>query len=97
MIFTFCLEDFKKRLNQVAAILDEEKEKKQEQIHKEALAHLKHVKKERLFYQANTKIAKRYYKKLESNKVALESNQPNSRNIMAHYSWDESTTIALPF
>ena len=48
VIFAFCLEDFKKRLSQVAATLDEEKEKKQEQIHKEALEHLKHVKKERL-------------------------------------------------
>jgi predicted transcriptional regulator len=90
-------EDFKKRLNQIAAALDEEKEKKQAQIHKEALDHLKHVKKERLLYQANTKVAKKYYKELSSNKAALESNQANSKDIMAHYSWDFAQQLHYPF
>ncbi len=57
-------EEFKKRLNQAAATLDEEKEKKQALIHKEALDHLKLVKKERLYYQANAKVANEYYRKL---------------------------------
>ena len=91
-------EDFKKRLKQVIATLDPEKEKKQEQIYKEALDHLKHAKKERLFYQANIKIAQKYYKKLASNnKAALKSNKPNSKNIMAHYSWDFAQQLHYPF
>ena len=90
-------EDFKKRLNQVTATLDEEKDQKKEQIHKQALSHLKHVKKERLFYQANTKVAKKYYKKLCSNKGILESNQPNSKHILAHYSWDFAQQLHYPF
>ncbi|KHD04931.1 hypothetical protein PN36_33745 [Candidatus Thiomargarita nelsonii] len=90
-------EDFKKRLNQITATLDDEKEKRQAKIHKEALAHLKHVKKERLFYQANIKVAKEYYKKLVSNEVTLESSKPNSRNIMAHYSWDFAQQLQYPF
>lgn len=38
-------ENFKKQLNQIAAILDEEKEKMQAKVYKEALDHLQHVKK----------------------------------------------------
>lgn len=90
-------EDFKKRLNQITATLDCDKEKEQAKIHKEALAHLKHVKKERLFYQANIKVAKEHYKKLVSNEATLKSNKPNSRNIMAHYSWDFAQQLQYPF
>ncbi len=90
-------EDFKKRLNQVAAALDENKEKKQAQIHKEALDHLKHVKKERLFYKANAKVANEYYRKLGSKTVHSKPNKPNSRNIMSHYSWDFAQQLHYPF
>lgn len=90
-------EDFKKRLNQVAAALDEKKEEKQAQIHKEALDHLKHVKKERLFYKANTKIANKYYRKLGLKTVHSKPNKPNSRNIMSHYSWDFAQQLQYPF
>ncbi len=91
-------EDFKKRLNQITATLDCDKEKKQAKIHKEALVHLKYVKKERLFYQANIKVAKKHYKKLVSNGATLELlNKPNSRNIMAHYSWDFAQQLHYPF
>jgi len=90
-------ENFKKRLNQIAAILDSEAEKQQAKIHKEALEHLKHVKKERLLYQANIKVAKQYYKKRVSNGAILEPNKPNSRNIMAHYSWDFAQQLHYPF
>jgi hypothetical protein len=90
-------EDFKKQLNQVTAILDEGKEKKQAQIHKKALDHLKHVKKERLLYQATTKVAKKHYKKLIAHETVTESNEPNSKDIMAHYSWDFAQQIHYPF
>lgn len=90
-------EDFKKRLNQVTAILDENKEKKQIQIHKEALDHLKHTKKERLFYKANSKVANEYYQKLGSKTIHLKPHTPNSKDIMSHYSWDFAQQIHYPF
>ncbi len=90
-------EDFKKRLNQVAVALDENKEKKQAQIHKEALDHLKHVKKERLFYKANAKVANEYYRKLVSKRVNSKPCKPNSKNIMSHYSWDFAQQLHYPF
>jgi len=90
-------EEFKKRLNQVASALDENKEKKQAQIHKEALEHLKHVKKERLFYKANTKVANEYYRKLGLKTVHSKPSDPNSKNIMSHYSWDFAQQLHYPF
>ncbi len=77
-------EDFKKRLNQVSATLDEKNEKKQGQIHKAALEHLQHVKKERLFYKANAKVAHEYYRKIGSKEVHSKPSKSNSRNIMSH-------------
>ena len=90
-------EDFKKRLNQVASALDENKEKKKAQIHKEALEHLKHTKKERLFYKANAKIANEYYQKIAAEKNHQKPSKPNSKRIMAHYSWDFAQQLHYPF
>ena len=90
-------EEFKKRLNQVTAILDEDKEKKQALIHKEALNHLKLVKKERLFYRANAKVAHEYYQKLKANTHLTNPNEPSSKNIMSHYSWDFAQQLHYPF
>jgi hypothetical protein len=90
-------EDFKKRLNQTVATLDEDKEKKQAQIHKEALEHLKLVKKERLFYQANAKVANEHYRKLREKEHLTTPCKPNSRNIMSHYSWDFAQQLNYPF
>ena len=90
-------EDFKKRLNQATATLNEEKEKNQAQIHKEALEHLTLVKKERLFYQANAKVAHQYYQKLKEKKCLENSNEPNSKDIMSHYSWDFAQQLHYPF
>ena len=71
-------ENFKKQLNQVAAILDEEKEKKQEELHQAALDHLKHAQNERLYYRTHASVAQQQYSKLISitnditlNKVTL--------------------------
>ena len=91
-------EDFKKRINQAAAALDEDGEKRQIQIHKDAIDHLRLVKKERLSYQANAKVANEYYRKLSSGpmSVALLS-KPNSKNIMSHYSWDFAQQLHYPF
>ena len=90
-------EDFKKRLNQVASALDENKEKKKAQIHKEALEHLKHTKKERLFYKANAKIANEYYRTIATKRNHQKLSKPNSKRIMAHYSWDFAQQLHYPF
>jgi len=90
-------EDFKKRLNQAASALDENKEEERTQIHKEALNHLKMVKKERLFYKANAKVANKYYRKLRTKNDHLKPCKPNSKNIMSHYSWDFAQQLHYPF
>lgn len=90
-------EDFKKRLNQAAAALDENREKKQIQIHRAALDHLKLVKKERLFYQANAKVAHQYYRKLGLEAIPSLPSKANSRPLMSHYSWDFAQQLHYPF
>ncbi len=90
-------EEFKKRLNQVSATLDEKKEQKQAQIHKEALEHLQHVKKERLFYKANTQVAHDYYRKIGTKAIHSKPSKANSRNMMSHYSWDFAQQLQYPF
>lgn len=89
-------EDFKKQLNQIAAILDEDKEKQQEELYQAALAHLNHVKKERLYYRARIQVAQKHYKKLDVDVNKLNS-KPNSRDIVMHYSWDFSQQLQYPF
>ncbi len=89
-------EDFKKRLNQAASALDENREKQKVRIHKEALRHLNQVKKERLFYKANSKTANEYCRKTEPEDLCKKAN-PNSRKIMAHYSWDFAQQLHYPF
>lgn len=90
-------ENFKKQLNQVAAVLDEEKEKKQEELYQAALDHLKHAQKERLYYRAHAKIAQKYYHDLVDRGETLVPSKANSRNIMSHYSWDFSQQLQYPF
>jgi len=90
-------EDFKKRLNQLAATLDEQKEKKQAQLHRDAIEHLRLVKKERLFYQANAKVAHQYYRKLGLKTPHSMPRKPNSRPMMSHYSWDFAQQLHYPF
>ena len=90
-------EELKKRFNQIAAALDEEKEKKQARLHKEALDHLGLVKKERLYYQANAKVANAYYRKLKEETSLTNPCEPNSKNIMSHYSWDFAQQLHYPF
>jgi len=51
----------------------------------------------RLFYQANIKVAKKYYKELVSNGTTLELNKPNSRNILALNEWDFAQQLHYPF
>ncbi|MCP4112844.1 MAG: hypothetical protein GY749_46190 [Desulfobacteraceae bacterium] len=90
-------EDFKKRLNQISSALDENREKQKAQIHKEALKHLNQAEKERLFYKANSKIANEYCRKIESEELCKKADKPNSRKIMAHYSWDFAQQLHYPF
>ncbi len=90
-------EDFKKRLNQVSSALDENREKRKAQICKEALEHLNQAEKERLFYKANSKIANEHYRKIEPEELCKRADKPNSRKMMAHYSWDFARQLHYPF
>ncbi len=86
-------EDFKKQLNRATMTLDEQRDKKRIKIHKEALKHLMLVRKERFYYKANIKTARKYCKKPPK----VKSSKPCSRNIMSHYSWDFAQQLHYPF
>lgn len=62
-------ENFKKQINQVAAILDEDKENKQAKLYQEALDHINHAKKERLYYRAHALLANKNHKTLMSSEL----------------------------
>jgi hypothetical protein len=90
-------EDFKKQLNQVAAILNEEKEEAQAKIYREALHHLNHAKKERLYYRAHAKLANQNYKKIITSSDFRVPVKANSVDTMMHYSWDFAQQFHYPF
>lgn len=89
-------EDFKKQLNKVASVLDEEKELKQAQLYREALDHLQQVQNERVYYKARIKLAQTHYSQLPIGESQV-INKANSRDIVMHYSWDFSQQLQYPF
>jgi hypothetical protein len=89
-------ENFKKRLNQVAADLDEKREGEKIAIHQEATMHLDYVKKERDYYRKCIKDAESAYNGLSS-KARKCRVKPNSRNIVMHYSWDFAQQLHYPY
>lgn len=90
-------EDFKKQLNKVAAILDEEKERKQTELYQAALNHLKHAQSERLYYRAHANVAQKQYENLGELAKERVKARANSRDIMMHYSWDFAQQLQYPF
>lgn len=90
-------ENFKKQLNRAAAILDEDKEQKQEDLHKSALDHLNHVKRERFYYKARIQVAQNHYSKLNTTIDQITANKANSKDIVMHYSWDFAQQLQYPF
>ncbi len=88
-------EDFKKKLNQVAAILDEEKEAKQAKIYQNAIDHINHAKKERMYYRAYALLASKNYRKIQSRESS--PCKANSIDTMMHYSWDFAQQFHYPF
>lgn len=90
-------EDFKKQINQVTAILNEEKEDMQAKIYKEALNHLNHAKKERLYYRAHAQLANENYQKMRALNKKPERYKANSLDTMMHYSWDFAQQLHYPF
>lgn len=90
-------EDFKKKLNHIAADLDEKRESEKEKIYRDALAHIEAAKKERTYYNACVRMAEKEYGKLQLKKVPKKSTRPNYRNIMQHYSWDFAQQFYYPY
>jgi len=90
-------EDFKKKLNQVAAILDEGKETKQAELYQAALNHLKHAQNERLYYRAQANVAQKQFEKLGDLSKDSSKDKANSRDVMMHYSWDFAQQLQYPF
>lgn len=91
-------ENFKKQLNQIAAVLDEDKERKQVELHQEALNHLRHAQKERLYYRAHAHVAQKNCENfITPVEKTLSPNKANSRDVLMHYSWDFAQKIHYPF
>ena len=91
-------ENFKKAINQATACLDEQKEATQVTLYKEALHHLHHAKKERLYYKAHSKVASAAYKQIQDElKADTVSWKANSRDMMMSYSWDFAQQFQYPF
>ena len=89
-------EDFKKKINQVVAQLDEKQETRKAEVYKAALAHLADAKQERTYYQAVTKVAQKHYEKLELKSDDQRVPQ-NSVNMLLHYSWDFAQQLSYPY
>jgi hypothetical protein len=92
----FTCENFKKEINKIASSMDEEKEKIQADLYQQALNHLNHVKRERLYYKAHSKESVIDYGKLLNNDIKAMV-QPNSKDIVMSYSWDFAQQFQYPF
>ena len=57
-------EDYKKKLNQIAADLDEKRDNEKSKIYREALVHIENAKRERAYYTACSTLAQEHYLKL---------------------------------
>lgn len=90
-------ENFKKQINQIAAILDEGKEEKQAKLYQEAIHHLNHAKKERLYYRAHAILANKNYQKIIGSGEIRTPYKANSVDGMQHYSWDFAQQFHYPF
>jgi hypothetical protein len=89
-------EEFKKKINQVCAHLDEEKEDMKAEIYRQALDHLIDVKKERSYYRAAAKVAQDCYQSLKQLKKSTSA-LSNSKDIHMHYSWDFAQQLQYPY
>lgn len=89
-------ENFKKEICQVTADSVEEKERKEEYIYKQALDHLNHVKKERLYYKSYAHESVLDYEKMK-NVVTSSVKAVNSIDMVMSYSWDFAQQIQYPF
>lgn len=88
-------ENFKKEINKTASSMDEEKEKLQAELYKQALNHLNHVKRERLYYKAYSKESIVDYGNLTDNDKSKKI--ANSKDIIMSYSWDFAQQFQYPF
>ena len=89
-------EVFKKTLNSLSAHLHEGRELEKERVHQEALAHIMYAKKERTYYRACAKVSRDHYVKLPVSKKIAPC-QPNSQDIVMHYSWDFAQQFHYPY
>ena len=90
-------EGFRKEINQITASDDEEKEEKLAKAYQKANEHLKHVKKERLYYKAHSQEAALDWKTLSKNDVKHCKVTENSKDIVMSYSWDFAQQVHYPF
>jgi hypothetical protein len=87
-------EDFKKELNKIAADLDEKRDYEKSKVHQKAFEHIENAKRERTYYTACTQLAEQHCMKL---KLVGKRKEPNSRDIMQHYSWDFAQQLHYPY
>ena len=89
-------EDFKKSLNRVTSDLTEKRDDEKIQLHREAVEHLEHAKKERDYYTKCIKISEKSFASLEPGQQKSPT-KPNFRRISMHYSWDFAQQINCPY
>lgn len=90
-------EDFKKEINKIVSDLDDRRDDEKSKVYRKALEHIEYAKKERIYYNACSKLAEEHYLKLGLQNMPTKSKQPNSRNIMQHYSWDFAQQLHYPY
>ena len=89
-------EDFKRSLNRVTSDLTEKRDDEKIQLHREAVEHLEHAKKERDYYTKCIKISEKSFASLEPGQQKSPT-KPNFRRISMHYSWDFAQQINCPY
>ncbi len=76
--------------------MTKDKENKQAKLYQEALDHINHAKKERLYYRAHALLANKNHKTLMSSGLC-KPYKANSVDTMMHYSWDFAQQFHYPF
>lgn len=89
-------EEFKKLLNRAASDLTEKRDYELIKIHKEAIEHLEHAKKERSYYLECITISENNYASLGPRQKKSPT-KSNFRRISMHYSWDFAQQINYPY
>lgn len=89
-------EDFKKSLHQITSDLRDGRELEKVVVLQQAIAHLRHAKKERDHYRKCIKLAEKDYRALAPRQRQIPC-RANTRSITMHDSWDFAQQLHYPY